>query len=268
MLRAFVPRGLRPMLMALRLRYAIARLASTPPDRAPSERMLGLLQRAWGNEGFAAKTDYLRTVVAAALATSGPILECGSGVTTLLLAALAGRRGVEVWALEHLPEWRAKVARAVRGFPRTQVVDARLRPYGDFDWYEIPPALLPERFALVVCDGPPGTTRGGRYGLLPVLGDRLHGAIVILDDAHRPHEREIIARWQREAGVDYRAAGTFAILGVPGHAAKSLIPSGVQKVATLRERLPYERVISHLEQLAADAIARQKRSGDGVQASR
>jgi hypothetical protein len=256
------------MLIALRLRYAIARLASTPPDRAPSERMLALLQRAWGNHGFAAKTDYLRTVVAAVLTTSGPILECGSGLTTLLLAALAGRRGVPVWALEHLPEWRAKVARAVRGFPHTRVVDAPLRPYGEFDWYDVTPALLPERFALVICDGPPGTTRGGRYGLLPVLGDRLHGAIVILDDAHRSDERDIIARWKREAGVDFRVAGTFAILGVPGHVAAPLIASGMAKASALRERLPYEHVMSHLEQLAADAIARQKRNGDSVEASR
>jgi Methyltransferase domain len=218
-MRAFVPRPVRRQLRTLvtgvRLRYAIAQLARVPEGRTPSARTLTLLQRAWGNEGFAAKTEYLRTLVAAAATTPGPILECGSGVTTLLLAALAGRRGVEVWSLEHLPEWQQKVVRAIRRFPHTTVVKAALRSYGAFDWYGVPPGVLPKHFALVVCDGPPGATRGGRYGLLPILGDRLQGATVLLDDAHRPDEQEILARWQREAGCTYRIAETFAIITFP-----------------------------------------------------
>ena len=38
---------------------------------------------------------------------------------------------------------------------------------------------------------PPGSTRGGRYGLLTVLGERLApGCTILLDDAGRPDERE------------------------------------------------------------------------------
>jgi hypothetical protein len=44
-----------------------------------------------------------------------------------------------------------------------------------------------------VCDGPKGTTRGGRYGLAPVMKDRLApGCIVLLDDTSREAERAII----------------------------------------------------------------------------
>jgi len=59
---------------------------------------------------------------------------------------------------------------------------------------------MPEAFSLVICDGPPGTTKGGRYGLLPVLDKRLPpGATILLDDAGRPAETELIRRWENEA---------------------------------------------------------------------
>lgn len=69
--------------------------------------------------------------------------------------------------------------------------------------------MLPARFSLVLCDGPPGNTPGGRYGLLPVLGHRLSPSVVILlDDAGRPDERAIADRWTAELG------GTMTIEGV------------------------------------------------------
>ena len=72
--------------------------------------------------------------------------------------------------------------------------------YGEFVWYDPPLAQMPDEFSLVICDGPPGTTKGGRYGLLPVLGDRLRaGATILLDDAGRPAEAELIRRWENEA---------------------------------------------------------------------
>jgi hypothetical protein len=72
--------------------------------------------------------------------------------------------------------------------------------YGEFVWYDPPLAQMPEAFSLVICDGPPGTTKGGRYGLLPVLGKRLPpGATILLDDAGRPAETELIRRWEGEA---------------------------------------------------------------------
>jgi hypothetical protein len=62
---------------------------------------------------------------------------------------------------------------------------------------------MPDEFSLVVCDGPPGSTKGGRYGLLPVLGGRLPpGSTILLDDAGRPGELELIKRWEAEAGFE------------------------------------------------------------------
>ena len=66
-----------------------------------------------------------------------------------------------------------------------------LRSYGEFSWYELPSGGLPEEFRLVICDGPPESTPGGRYELLPVLGPRLSkGTVILLDDANRASEAE------------------------------------------------------------------------------
>ncbi len=45
------------------------------------------------------------------------------------------------------------------------------RDYVDFTSYShtVAPHLQASPFELVICDGPPGSTRGGRYGLVPVM---------------------------------------------------------------------------------------------------
>ena len=52
---------------------------------------------------------------------------------------------------------------------------------------------------MVICDGPPSTTRGGRYGMGSVLRGRLpSGATILLDDASRSDETRIAAQWVSE----------------------------------------------------------------------
>jgi hypothetical protein len=92
-----------------------------------------------------------------------------------------------------------------------------LRDYGDFSWYDPPSQNLPDQFRLVVCDGPPGQTKGGRYGLLPVFGPRLReGTVIVLDDADRPAEVELVNRWKSESDLNVEIfntpAGSFARL--------------------------------------------------------
>lgn len=71
--------------------------------------------------------------------------------------------------------------------------------YGGFDWYDVESVQLPDTIGLVVCDGPPGTSRGGRYGLVPILKDRLApGCIILIDDTDRAGERDIVDRWCTE----------------------------------------------------------------------
>jgi hypothetical protein len=177
---------------------------------------LPYLRTVWGNLGFTANASYLRAVLDYAEAMPGQIIECGSGLTTLLLALIAPGA---VWSLEHTEEWQRHVqTRLWLAGAKANVLPAPLTSYGPFHWYEVPDALPPE-FRLVVCDGPPGTTRGGRYGLLPLLGNRLaRGSVILLDDAQRPDEQLVLKRWEKEAGWRYtikaNGAAAYAIVTV------------------------------------------------------
>jgi hypothetical protein len=162
----------------------------------------------WGNEAYSGRPAYLEALAAAALRNSGPILECGSGITTLVLATIARHTGSPIYSLEHDPRWFHTIQCALHDL--RLAADVRLTPlrtYSEFDWYDIDPSDLP-LLSLVICDGPPDSTRGGRFGLLPVLRDRLRpGSRVLLDDAGRASERDVLVRWRREMGLEYEIIG-------------------------------------------------------------
>jgi hypothetical protein len=109
-----------------------------------------------------------------------------------------------------------------------QVVHAPLTPEADgYSWYSTDAVRdrLPARFDLVVCDGPLGTTPGGRFGLLPVLHERLDGAFILLDDASRPGEQDVLDRWKAEFDAEVTFRPTYerglAVVRVPAAATPS-----------------------------------------------
>jgi len=190
------------MLLRRQLRQAIKTIFRLPAGESPSRQQLIDLISGWSNEGFSANLEYLEIVAEHAATTEGPVLECGSGVTTILMGILCGKRNIAVWSLEHYDEWRQRVSGVLadNDIAGVHVCAAPLIEYGEFVWYDPPLTKMPEAFSLVICDGPPGTTKGGRYGLLPVLDKRLPpGATILLDDAGRPAETELIRRWENEA---------------------------------------------------------------------
>lgn len=201
----------------------VLEIANLPPGQMPTRKMLAALLLGWGNISFAADLDYLEEVAKQAVNTPGPILECGSGLTTILLGLLAGRRGVEIWSLEHISEWYTRVNAMLQSY-RISGVNlclSSLQDFGSFSWYRPTLASLPNDFRLVICDGPPtNETPGGRYGLLPVLGQHLSDdVLILLDDADRESEAEVLRRWIAEAGVSVlrreSSYGSFAFVKYP-----------------------------------------------------
>jgi hypothetical protein len=66
-------------------------------------------------------------------------------------------------------------------------------------------ALEGKKIDLLLVDGPRGRRTISRYPALPVLEQYLHDAsAVMLDDAHRPPEQEIIARWSALSTFEFR----------------------------------------------------------------
>ncbi len=61
---------------------------------------------------------------------------------------------------------------------------------------------LPNDFSLVVCDGPPGVTRGGRSGMLPRMRTKLADKVsIFVDDTNREAEGALVKRWIGELGA-------------------------------------------------------------------
>lgn len=128
---------------------------------------------AWGNAPWSGTPDLLRACAVTASASAGGILECGSGLTTLVMAACSS---TNILALEHDPRFAEMTAARINacglGGARVRVVCA---PIDETGWY----AYAPKSAAVVIVDGPP---RGiGRAGALAHI-DRLRPHAVIVDD--------------------------------------------------------------------------------------
>jgi predicted O-methyltransferase YrrM len=201
----------------LSFRRAIERSAGAIARGDLPAEQVGRLSYGWGNEGYSGETLFLSAVVRHAALAKGPILECGSGLSTVLLSIATRDTGTEVWSLEHHAQWADRVRKALREerATRTHVEYAPLKNYGAFDWYQPDFSRLPRQFSLVLCDGPPGDTHGGRSGLVPVMRQYLApGSVILIDDAERDAERSMAEQWARELSATLAIEGHERQLGV------------------------------------------------------
>lgn len=217
-----IKRPAKSAILSYIFRSAMRELAHLREGEMPSRELLKKLRLGWNNQGWDAKLDYLEEILRRALTTQGPILECGSGLTTLVLGHVAGKRNIATWSLEHNEDWHRRVSDTIKRHrvPGANLCFSPLREYEQFNWYDPPLDRMPAKFSLVICDGPPDLANGGRYGLLPVLGDRLAaGAVILFDDAREPGQPEVLHRWEIERGVSVELRETeealFALVTCP-----------------------------------------------------
>ena len=157
--------------------------------------------------GWAVSPDALNILIQEFLATRPRlVVECGSGVSTLWLALVARKIGLDtrIVALDHDPGFAAKTNRLLEQHGVGVVASARIAPLVDVTtgeatqpWYE-PSALTDlDDIGLLFVDGPPAATGPlARYPALPMLWDKLNpGASIVLDDTIRQDELDIIAQW-------------------------------------------------------------------------
>lgn len=143
------------------------------------------------------------------------IVECGTGISTLLCAAASEEVGGFITSVDENADWlhfiesklsfanlehRVKIVHA----ERTKVsVEGR-----DVDWYcweKFESELLEKTIDLLVVDGPAAYGNGDaeiRFPALPMLYSRLsEKCCVVLDDAGREGERQIMAKWSNLLGL-------------------------------------------------------------------
>lgn len=186
------------------------------------------LAQGWNNESYSAAAAFLESTFNHSQVCPGTVLECGSGLTSLLLAYVRTQRRKQVFSLENDPGWLASTRSklAEYGFHTDFLLHTALVDYGSFTWYDV--SALPEEcrdIGLVICDGPPGDTPGGRYGLLPLMIDRMRpDCLILMDDTSRAQEEAIVERWRREFGIVVREeSASFSVLQLPAAAGRQAI---------------------------------------------
>lgn len=131
------------------------------------------------------------------------VLELGSGVTTLVLAALAEKHGFELLSLENYHGSIGRLHRLSGGLDcarhiRVQqcVLGRKRSPGGaSYFWFNANLEAYRGRFDFVVVDAPAGRLVG-RRGTLPEIEPYLaEGHRIVLDDCNRRHERACLAEW-------------------------------------------------------------------------
>jgi hypothetical protein len=158
------------------------------------------------------------------------LIECGSGLSTIVLARELARGGDgRLWSLEHDPEWarRTRERLAAEGLGHwATVIEAPLAEHPlappGCRWYDRRTlAELPDGgVELLLVDGPPAGAPGeerSRYPALPELAPRLAaGALVVLDDAGRPGETWAVDRWEDELAVTFDRRDEGIAVGTVG----------------------------------------------------
>ena len=133
------------------------------------------------------------------------VVEFGSGASTLVMAYALEQVGQgRILSLDHDAAYGAKTNATLAKHGLTAFAEVHHAPLtavdlpdGTWQWYD--PATFDgaDEVDLVVIDGPPvKTQRLARYPALPLLADRLSDrAVLVLDDAARDDEQQIVDRW-------------------------------------------------------------------------
>jgi len=200
------------------LTHCVGALRQQARVGAVDAQLLGDLRSAWGNESFSVDNSFLSEVVARALVSRGAVLDCGSGLSTIVAGVIADVRGGGVWSLEQDKAWYKHVSGTLKQLGLTQVNlwYAPLRQYDDFVWFDVDGRTLPREFTHVFCDGPavfPSDWSGPLYanwrvGVVPVLqGLGIPFGEIILDDAEDGRCSRVRERWA-ELGVATEVVST------------------------------------------------------------
>lgn len=159
---------------------------------------------AYAGNPWGADADVLMAVAQIAGDARGPILETGSGLSTVIMAAAAPNQ--TVWAIEHDRGWAEKTKALARqagvgniAIVHTPVIDG---------WYAIEDAL-PERFALGLNDGPPRSL-GSRMPFYGAFGQACD--VIVADDTDDRPYREAVAQWASDNGRKAQFAGRVGLI--------------------------------------------------------
>jgi predicted O-methyltransferase YrrM len=179
-----------------------------PASYHPLLQKLGIDSKVPFTKDWSAAADFVQLIVDEVLVTKPQtIVECSSGLTTLMLARACQIAGQgRVFSLENGPEYAQNCRDYIERYGLESIASVIDAPLVDtvvggntFQWYSVDD-LSPLKIDMLVIDGPPGfIQKHSRYPALPMLMDRLaDNCVVFLDDAGRDEEKELVAMWLQD----------------------------------------------------------------------
>lgn len=154
----------------------------------------------WGDPLGPRDESYLRSCLAEVTATDGAILQCGAGLSTLVLGALCHRSEIktrQLWCLENDRHWANTMRSWLTEYrvTNTHVIHSRAQMFDNHAWYAVDTARLAKHYSLVLCEGARASPKGA-LGALCRLGDRLGRDFVLLArDVSHPADLKELKRW-------------------------------------------------------------------------
>lgn len=154
------------------------------------------LYETWGNN-WALQPEQLQVMYEIAKERDGAVLECGCGLSTLILGAL----GKRVTAFENDKSWFDKVNDILisAGIDSVELHNVSFKD----GWYDTTAYKGDDLFNLILCDGPPRTI--GREGLPLFIKDKItDNCTIIIDD----YEKGVLSTRLEELGFSITPMGT------------------------------------------------------------
>jgi hypothetical protein len=152
----------------------------------------------WG-----AQEDVLAAAVCLAKEANGPIIETGSGLTSIVMAAATSQT---VYCLEHDPYYASRLIKMATE-AGVEVGLCRVPLVGE--WYDLSEFKgLPERFALGLNDGPPRYLGGNRK----LFFSKMKCDVIISDDADDRDYAAFLREWAEDNDMQCDIGGRLAVL--------------------------------------------------------
>ena len=169
---------------------------------------------------FAASPDFLNLMIDL-FAVHKPklIVECGSGVSTLVNGYLLERVGAgKVVALEHHAGFGAISQTRIAEHGLEAFAEVRIAPLekhqingANWQWYAASGWQDLTNIDFLIVDGPPDAIQHkARYPALPLLWEKLSpNAVILVDDCVRATDRAAVEQWVKEySGFEVNWIGT------------------------------------------------------------
>lgn len=160
----------------------------------------------YGGNNWAADPGILALVIGIARRCAGPIIETGSGLSSVMMGAAAP--GQQIYSLEHLDHYAARTLAWCEeaGVANVGVCCAPMKEF----WYDLEPFALPNKFAFGFCDGPP-RLYGTRRRFLDVIAPRC--TVLLIDDVNQDaNYLRDVHQWADANGRECKLLGRSALI--------------------------------------------------------